>query len=234
VRTRTSAVHLVLRAAPVVAAAVLAVGLAGFAVGAGPGGGTGPRAGPAAVGAPPSTSFTAQLFWDGRDTANASSAGAAIPTSFASVASLEYVWRARGGKLGQPVPYNVTTATVSVEYLGFSVLGRSVVNSRAAPASSGFFNLSWDASQDYYLLEGLYRLTAELTASNGSVVWSEAFYVRADGPYHLAVLPVGLAVLIAVELASIAALPGRLRGRTPPPASVPAYPAASRPEERTP
>jgi hypothetical protein len=179
------------------------------------GGSPRPAAAQPSIGLPTGATFSARLLWDGHDTANATTPTGAIGTSFATVDYLEYEWHARGGKLGQPIPYNVTTARVAVIYLGLPVFGRAATNPHATPASAGFLNVSWDATADYYLLEGLYRIDAKLIASNGTTVWGSSFYIRAAGPHGFAALPVGLAVLVAIELYTLLALV--LRAPRPPP-----------------
>lgn len=177
----------------------------------------------------PSASFSATVTWNGVNVNTAGSAASALSVDFSSSANVVFSWTI------PPTPGFVdpNDARLQMIYFGFALSTRDVLSS-GPPATSE--DMSWTPGAIVYVLEGVYEITASLIA-NGSTVWSENFYVRANAPYSIfALLPIILIALIAWELYSVArsgrqALLGR-QVKTPP--SPPEEPAPTEPSSTPP
>ncbi len=171
----------------------------------------------------------ANVTWNGTNICTAGSPSAALVIVFTQNAHVVFNWTAAGR---QPVP--VTDARLAMNYFGFAIATRDVgpinpVGVQGSPAGS--FEMDWNPGALTYLLAGLYSVTASLFASNGSVVWSDTFFVKASAPYTLlAALPILLIVIAAIELYEVARS-GRfaVMGRKPPTGG-PASPPTTSPE----
>ena len=178
------------------------------------------------AGTPVSNGISANVLWNGVNVCSYSSASSSLSVDFSQSADIRYFWNATAGSA---VPLN--DARLQMFYFGFSLATRDEVAS-SPETGTGSFDLSWTPGVLTYVLEGLYGLTASLVAPNGSVLWSENFFVTATAPYSiLAVLPIVL-VLIAIYEVYALAVSGRQAalGRKPP-APPPSAPAESPPPE---
>lgn len=172
----------------------------------------------------------ATVKWDGTSIASATSASAALITSFTHTIDVNYAWVALDGITG-PNLYNISTARLQFFYFGAALDTRDVIDSSAVAATNGSFDMQWQPGVFQYLFEGTFGLTASLIAPNGTTMWSQAFYIHSQAPASiLAVLPIVL-VLIAIYEAYGLAVSGRQAAITP---AKPAGGAAPKPPEAAP
>jgi hypothetical protein len=153
---------------------------------------------------PTTVSFSGAVTYNGQATANASNPSSALSVSFGSTANLDFSWHASGGKINQPLVIPVQTARLQVMFLGLSVYTKDQTLSPPSSTPNGTVNLSADFTLNRYLLEGLYELSGSLITPNGTVAWSENFYVKASAPYHLTAASIGLALIALYEVYTIA------------------------------
>lgn len=142
------------------------------------------------------TSVSAAVYWNGANANTAPNPAAAFSWSFGRVAHVEYAWN--GPVLGA----QVSQAFLVVLFLGFPAYTKQQVLSSPLPVGST--NMTYDLTQFKWYLQGLFQLHAYLEDPNGTVLWSETFYVRVAQPYDLVVATVGLLVLTVAELYLIA------------------------------
>jgi len=187
----------------------------------------------AAVSATPATgSFAATVTWNGANINTAGNAASALTIDFSQSANVRFNWTGVPSGGGA----NPNDARLQMFYFGFALATRDVVNTGSQAVTS--LVLNWTPGALVYVLEGVYRITASLIDPNGSSVWSENFFVRANAPFSiLAALPIILIALIIWELYSVArsgrqALLGR-KGKppstpsTPPPEATPTEPTTA-------
>ncbi len=140
------------------------------------------------------TGFVGSVNWNGANVSTASTTSSALAIQFSQMANLLYSWKS--GSL-----WNINDARLQIFYFGFALATRDVTLQGSTPGHGNNIPLNWTPGAIEYAIEGLYKLTASLVASNGSTVWSETFFVRATAPLSiLAVLPIVLIVLAIYEL----------------------------------
>jgi hypothetical protein len=167
----------------------------------------------------------ANVTWNGANILNFPSATSAARIGFNGVVDVHYVWSSTGGVLA---PFTINDARLQIFYFGFALATRDIVNSAAAPATSGTFDMNWTTGALQYVLEGSYKLVASLLAPNGTTMWSQAFWVFVAAPYDVAaLLPIVLILLIVWEVYNLATV-GRQAGLGKQPPSAP--PATSSPD----
>ncbi len=153
-----------------------------------------------------SNGLYAQATWNGANIRNYPSATSAAHIGFNGVANVYYNWSSLGGVAGVGAPlYTINDSRLQIFYFGFALATRDVINSAAAPATSGSFSMNWSTGALEYVLEGSYKLVASLIATNGTTVWSQAFWVYVAAPFYVgAVLPIVLILLLIWELYNVA------------------------------
>ena len=164
------------------------------------------------AGTPVSNGITANVLWNGVNVCTHSSASSSLSVDFSQTADIRYFWNATAGSAVQ-----LNDARLQMFYFGFALATRDV-GAPSAETGGGFFDMSWTPGALTYVLEGLYGLTASLVAPNGTVLWSENFFVTAAAPYSiLAVLPIVLLLIAIYEVYQLA-VSGRQAalGRKPP------------------
>ncbi len=120
--------------------------------------------------------IAASVTWDGQNISEAPTVASAFVIRPGQEASLAFAY-----VLGAGAP-SVATAQVSLYYFGAN-LTSSAVRTSPGLGGVGHSNLSWGFGNFYVIIEGVYELDAQLLDPNGSVVWSEPFYVDARAPY---------------------------------------------------
>ncbi len=184
---------------------VLALLLAAFVCGAPPAARREPSP-PAALEGTPATALAVNVSWNGIGVANASAAATAFPISPGQVAAIEFAFA--GGAAS-----TVTNATVLLGFAG-AVLSRDSVLPTVGPSDTGRAEIDWSFGNLYAAIEGVYPLTAELRAANGTVLFTTQFFIDARAPYVVgSAAVVFLGVLGAVELGWIVAAVRRERRR---------------------
>jgi hypothetical protein len=169
--------------------------------------------------------FSAKLLWNGVDASTAPTPSSAITWSFSTVSTAQFVWH--GGSNGT----TISQAFLVIVFLGLPGYTKQQVESPALPSAGGGINMSYDASQFQWFLQGLYQLHGYLQNPNGSTVWSETFYVRTTQP--LTVVSIGLIALIAAELYMIATVGPRALDRARRPSRSSQPPTDGPPPEST-
>jgi hypothetical protein len=161
------------------------------------------------------------VTWNGVDVQTAGTTSSALTIDLTQAANLTYNWPASAG-------LTIKDVRLEMFYFGYAVTTRDVFLSPVQ--DHGPVALDWTPLSISYVLEGGYRLTASLIASNHTTMWSENFYVRGNAPLGiLALLPIVLLVIIVYELYGLVRS-GRyaMLGRTA------RAPAPSKPPEETP
>jgi hypothetical protein len=163
---------------------------------------------------PAASSFTASVTFQGSPTADHTSPGSAIVSSFGTSFTSVFTWSSGQATL-------ITQATLSVLFLGASVGTTSNSINNAVPNLTGQITLTSDFTQNKYLFEGVYQLVASLF-DHGQAIYNSTFYVWVQAPYHFTVVNVALLLIGIYEIWQIAAL-GSVRvarkqlGLDPPP-----------------
>lgn len=167
----------------------------------------------------PTAGVSGDVTWNGVDISTLGTISSALSIDFSQSANLLYTWS------NVPAP-GINDARLQMFYFGFAVATRDV--SLSVAQTSGSVPLNWTPLSIGYVLEGVYKLTASVIATNGTTMWSEDFYVRGNAPLGiLAVIPIVLLLLVVYEVYALvrsgryAAL-GRKPApppETPPPAS---------------
>lgn len=157
---------------------------------------------------------TATVTWDGHNIGDYGTATSAATISFNGVANVLYTWTSSA-------PVTINDARLAIYYFGFALATRDVINSAAAPTTSGSFTMNWTTGSLQYILAGSYRLVASLLAPNGTSMWSQTFYVNVAPPYYiLALLPIVLILLAIWELYNVATCGKQVyAGKRPPEAA---------------
>ncbi|MCI4332022.1 MAG: hypothetical protein L3K19_09310 [Thermoplasmata archaeon] len=195
------------------------IGVLALMLSAGAGAGTArPHAGfgpGPAIGTPgPGTiQITGALTYNGQPTANASGPTSALGISFNTPATVEFFWQAAGGKISQPLSISIQTAELRVYFLGLSVWTKDQTLSPPSVSPKGTVNLTADFTLNRYLLEGLYELSGSLIEPNGTVAWSENFYLKVMAPNHLTAVNLGLGLVAVYEAYTIATVGRWLSGQ---------------------
>jgi hypothetical protein len=138
--------------------------------------------------------LTATATWNGVNIGTANTSSAAFRVAFGASVTIIYTW-------SQPVtdlaPWSINDARLQIFYFGFALGTRDIVTT-VGQASATLTMGNWSTGALQYVLEGTYRLTASLLATNGTTAWSQSFWVDISAPFYiLAVLPLVL-VLIAI------------------------------------
>jgi hypothetical protein len=149
-----------------------------------------------------SASGAVSVTWNGANISSASTESSAFSVASSDVIGVSFRWSPALGA-------EVANARLQMFYLGFAVAASTVSpigslsSPTGAPATSAAMN--WTVGWIQYAVEGVFRLSASLVASNGSSIWSEDFYVRMAAPGSiLAAAPILLIILGVVELYAIA------------------------------
>jgi hypothetical protein len=181
-----------------------------------------PSASPAASSCQQSASstFAAIVCWNGVNVNTAGSASSALSVDFSSSANVTFTW------FTPTATPNPNDARLSMLYFGFALTTRDVVNS----GTQNFADMSWTPGAIVYVLEGVFEITASILYSgNGTSLWSENFWVRANAPYLIfAALPLILIVIVIWELYSVARS-GRQEALAQKQGKAPPEPAAEEP-----
>ena len=173
--------------------------------------------------------ISANVTWNGIDVCSGSSASSALSVDFSQSASVVFHWTAAAG-----TRLDLDDARLTMDYFGFALDTRDVVQSGSVPQSNGSFPMDWNPGVLTYVLEGVYGVTASLFASNGTSVWSESFFVKATAPYAiLAALPLLLIFLGVYEVYELARSGRHAAPRARPPASPPASSGTAEPTPST-
>jgi hypothetical protein len=169
-----------------------------------------------------SGALEANVSWDGTNISTAGSGSSAFHISFGSSVNLYYHWEQPTGIVSTGVPWSINDARLQIFYFGFALGTRDVTT--ATGNTSGHILMSdWNTGPLEYVIEGLYKLTASLLATNGTTAWSQSFWVSVAAAYFiLAALPIVLVLLAIYELYNVAtvgkqqALKGKKGGSAPP------------------
>ncbi|MCI4363107.1 MAG: hypothetical protein L3K13_02220 [Thermoplasmata archaeon] len=149
----------------------------------------------------PGGGFLYGVSWNGRATANATTTGSALTVSFGSTITMQFHWT-NSGTNGPPG--GVSEVEFQAFLFGYSFLTRALTNSPALTTPTGVTNLTWDPGALNYIISGVYLCLASIFAPNGTTLWSESFYIKANAPYTVgALLPLILLVLLVYELYSV-------------------------------
>ncbi|MCI4345779.1 MAG: hypothetical protein L3K07_03380 [Thermoplasmata archaeon] len=156
--------------------------------------GTGP-------GGNPGAGFLYSVSWNGRGTSNATTTGTALTVSFGSAITMQFHWSS-GGSSGPPG--GVSEVEFQAFLFGFSFITRALTNTPALTTPTGVTNLTWDPGALTYIVSGVYLCLASIFAPNGSTIWSESFYIKANAPFVVgALLPLILLLLLVYELYAV-------------------------------
>jgi hypothetical protein len=179
----------------------------------------------------PTPYLSASVSWNGQNVSSYGSVSSALAIDLAQSETLFYNWTSHGARIA------INDVRLEMFYLGFAVTTRDVDLNTSQ--SNGSVPLTWTPISVSYLLEGVYRLTASLIATNHTTMWSENFYVRGTAPLgFVALLPIVLLILLVYEVYGLArsgryAMTGRkptaAKPTTPPPQAPPAQTAATTP-----
>ena len=170
---------------------------------------------------PGGNGVSANVTWNGVNVCPYSSASSALGVDFSKTEDLHFTWSAVPGSAA-----SVYDARLQMFYFGFALQTRDQFVT-PPQTGGGSFDMNWTPGVLTYVLEGLYKLTASLEAPNGTTVWSEDFFVRANAPYSvLAVLPL---LLLAIAIYEVYALV--TAGRHAVPARRPPSPPAPEPSD---
>ncbi|MCI4369497.1 MAG: hypothetical protein L3K09_08050, partial [Thermoplasmata archaeon] len=171
---------------------------------------------PTSAGGNSPTLISAAVTFGGSVIDSATAPANALSSNFANVVPVDFIWSARGGRLGTPALVEITAARLQMIYLGQPVLTREVDVSNAQLAPGGQINMSGDFRDTAYLIEGLLSFNALLIASNGTTVWSQQFYVQDHATDHLTVINILLVGLILYEAYSLVGIARRPPAPAPP------------------
>jgi hypothetical protein len=143
------------------------------------------------------------LTFNGLETSGATSPSSALPVA-PGIARTTFSWRDQpvGGAAAIPV----AQAQLQAFVFDFAAFSRVQTPTPAITSVTGQINLTGDFSTTQYLVEGVYQLEGTLTASNGSIIWSEYFYIHVEAPLHLTVLNLILVAIALWEIYAIAKL----------------------------
>ncbi len=157
-----------------------------------------------------SSSLAGALYWNGKDAATAGSPGTAFSWSFANVATVKFDWTSLPGVSVS----GISQADLYVLLLGIPVYTKTQVESTPLSALAGSITMTYDLTQYRWFVQGLYELKGALEDPNGSVVWSETFYVRATVPFDVTVATVALLLIVVAELYMIVTVGPRAADKT--------------------
>lgn len=175
------------------------------------------------------TGFSGDVTWNGVDVSTAGTVSSAISIDFSQSANLLYSWSA-------PTAVTINDARLQMFYFGFAIATRDVYITNPIAKTTGSVPLNWTPLSINYVLEGVYKLTASMIASNGTTMWSENFYVKGNAPLgFVALIPIVLIILMIYEVYALvrsgryAALGQKGEAAPPkePPASAPSPTAPS-------
>jgi hypothetical protein len=164
--------------------------------------GTGPsvRVVPGQTGGP----LSANVSWDGTNISTAGSATSAFHISFGNSVDLYYAWNQPAGIARSSVPWSINDARLQIFYFGFA-LGTRDVTTATGNASGHIVMSDWNTGPLEYVIEGTYKLTASLLATNGTTAWSQSFWVIVAAAFYvLAALPIVLLLLAVYEIYNVA------------------------------
>jgi hypothetical protein len=152
------------------------------------------------------------VTWNGVNISQASDPGSAFSVGTGATVGLVFSFTDLGGP-------NVT-ARLQAFYFG-AALSSNTVPAPVAPTGHGTGTMNWSFGDFTYVLQGLYHLTASLVyANNGTVAWSESFWINEQAPYRIVSgFTIFLLALGAAELYGIASTGRRNRRRRAPPQS---------------
>ncbi len=150
------------------------------------------------------------VTWDGTPISVASTVVNAFPLASGSVATVEFVYR---DAASDAVPAN---ASLLLRFFGLTLSTEGTVPS--ASGGAGTAELNWSIGSLNGVLQGVYEILAQLTDGNGSLVFSEAFYVELQAPFvigsAIAVFGLVLAVAEAYWIVVVVRARARQRGGT--------------------
>jgi len=183
-------------------------------------------AAPAATSRPTAgTGYT--VTWNNVDVSTAGTTASAISIDFTQSATVLFNWTGS-------TAVTIGSAQLQMFYFGFAVATRTATVTNPVAQAAGSIPLTWTPLSLAYVLEGLYKITASFIASNGSTIFSENFYVRANALYgFVAAIPIVLLILAIYEVYALLrsgryAMLGR-KPESPPPASPPPTDSATSP-----
>lgn len=201
-RLRGKPVRWAARGATIVIAVLFVVPIAASALA-----GASPAGAPTAAPPVPSSSpgINTIVTWNGFPITLFGSASSALSTYLNTTVRLVYNWTSAPVAGGPPPHYIVTSARLSMLYLGLALPAITDILTNPVPATGGVFTFVWDPAYLHYLIAGLYQFSSTLLDNNGTTVWTENFYVHITAPFYLlTALPLLLVVLIALEAYTLA------------------------------
>ncbi|MGA7924298.1 MAG: hypothetical protein WCA77_10025 [Thermoplasmata archaeon] len=161
----------------------------------------------------------ARFTFNGIGVTHASTPANAISAVWETPFNATYTWPANGSA----APVGVQSAVLQIWYFGAVIASRSEALTGSAQ-TSGTIHLTSDYSQNRYLIEGLFALKADLDSSNGSILWSQSFYIHITEVYDLVITNVGLVALLLYEIYAIVTA-GRSERPRPPKSGAPDAPS---------
>lgn len=154
--------------------------------------------------------INARFTFNGVGVAKASTPTNAISAVWETPFNATYTWPATGTS----APVGVQSAVLQIWYFGAVIASRSEALTGSAQ-TSGTIHLTSDYSQNRYLIQGLFALKADLDSANGTVLWSQSFYIQIMEPYDLVITNVGLVILIIYEIYAVVTSGRSERPRAP-------------------
>ncbi len=161
-----------------------------------------------------SSSFASlTVTWNGQPISQAHQPSSAFSLSKGQTALILFAFTETTGGV-------IRNATVQLTYLGIvlTTSRAAVLPVTDAPPDLYGAGINWSFGPLYDALEGVFQFTASLLYANGSVAWSQTFFVFAKAPYLLesGAVVVLLVLAIAELYWGIAAIREARRGARPP------------------
>jgi hypothetical protein len=170
------------------------------------------------------------VTWNGVNVTTASSTSSALSIDFTQSATVLFNW-------SLTTAVTMGSAQLQMFYFGFAVTTRTQTVNNPVSGTVGGIPLTWTPLSLAYVLEGLYKITASFIASNGTTMFSESFYVRANALYgFVAAIPIVLLILVIYEVYALVrsgryAMLGRKETGSPPATPPPQTPEGTAPSE---
>jgi len=136
----------------------------------------------------PAGGLNVSVTWNGAGIAQAGSASAGFVIGAGQTAMVRFSYSGAGALA-------VRGASVLVLFLGLTLSSLTTV---VKPAAAGEAVVNWSFGSAIYITEGAYKAEAQLSDANGSVLFSEPFYVDARAPYVFGSAIPAMAALIGL------------------------------------